>query len=135
MSDACSGLTDTCINGKCLCGTLSACNSTSSDKCLNGDCRCGSTPYCDTKTDRCLNGICSCGGVFGFTCAASSCCVSGSCISDPCLAVVSPCVPAVASDYCVCGSCKCGIHDSCTGDTPTCSSGECVSSGGLLTTT
>ena len=49
-SDAqCSGLSDTCTNNKCGCGTGPTCNSTISSHCLEGKCKCGESDQCSSS--------------------------------------------------------------------------------------
>jgi hypothetical protein len=48
-ASATNGLTDTCLNMKCVCGTdeyAKACNQTTSNRCIKGICMCGSNPGC-----------------------------------------------------------------------------------------
>ena len=46
----CSGLSNKCVNSKCVCGNSHApCNSTISNICDNGTCRCGLNDQCSTK--------------------------------------------------------------------------------------
>lgn len=42
----CYGLTDTCENGKCGCGSGPPCNQVKSSSCTNGVCKCGDNPTC-----------------------------------------------------------------------------------------
>ena len=51
-SGQCNGLTDTCENHRCVCGTTgSACNETLSNHCLNGVCLCGSISQCSQNQE------------------------------------------------------------------------------------
>ena len=49
LDSHCFGLSDTCTNGKCGCGSSSACDSTKSSACTNGVCKCGDQDSCPTS--------------------------------------------------------------------------------------
>ena len=44
----CNGLTDTCTNGKCKCGTSPPCQASKSSSCSDGICKCGDGDACVT---------------------------------------------------------------------------------------
>ena len=52
----CTGLSDTCTSGGCMCGVNPMCDSLTSGTCESGTCRCGSNAECKGKV--CVSGIC-----------------------------------------------------------------------------
>ena len=55
--DECSGLSDTCTVGTCMCGVNPKSSNQTSDTCDDsGTCRCGKNAEC--KDETCISGVC-----------------------------------------------------------------------------
>jgi hypothetical protein len=115
-SPPCTGITDTCDQGRCKCGSSPPCSG-NSNTCTSGTCRCGSSPACIGSTDTCVAGACKCG--IGAACTgATDTCQNGTCKCGS--------APACSgnADTCDRGTCRCGTGPACTG-TQVCIKGTC----------
>ena len=55
MNSQCTGTTDTCTGGTCMCGSNAACSGTTNNRCVSGSCDCGNTVGgCSGTTPMCL---------------------------------------------------------------------------------
>jgi len=105
---SCTGTTDRCVNGVCLCGANPPCAG-NSDTCTAGDCRCGINKACGPPlSNTCSNSICVCGGGVS-PCTAGS--TTPSCLEN---SAGSP-IPAVTSTM---ATCQCS-GNSCVAGRPT----------------
>ena len=57
LASHCSGLSDTCVNGKCKCGNQAPCNPTKSNRCSSGVCYCGDNQSCMISNHFDKNGV------------------------------------------------------------------------------
>ena len=143
----CSNPGETCVEGKCKCGTRDSCVGTTSGAYCdaeNNQCKCSETvDSCSGTTDTCTSGVCKCGS--NVACSVSGeLCSSGSCkcgTASSCSGVASGAYCDAANNVCKCsatlaacsgttdtcdsGTCKCGSASACSNSGETCQSGTC----------